>query len=603
MSGFEVAGIVLGSIPLVISALEAYSKFMRDWGKATSELRSLHRQLSTEQIKLRNVCQLLISDVVPQQDIEQMLANPFGPLWIVKETNDKIRKRLWDAYGPFEDTVAEIRETLENIMERLRVHISDDGQVSPCVTFVDGCDTDAFQVEWVSKGRITRDFKKMLYRINRDDYKEALTSISKGISDLEALNRLSIHLEPSRKKQSRGKLFKILRDLSASIYRALSSSILCSDSHDVSLELTPRLIEIGHEAEDEKIWQNVQFRVAISFEIVDGPATKRFWDEVNIKTATSLSTTATSTITPPEPQTKGIKRVSFRIKETLALIGSTESSHDMKSAMAMFSRPATDIAFIKTCHEETKIIPQPLNLCTALKTARKTRPVCYGHLVDKECTERHYQVYPIGTAYNSDESSIVSLDDILRGDKGFRPLVLLTERVQLALAIASNVLQLSKTPWLPEDLTRTNIQFFKRNKGLSYEYPFLLRTIPGGSRVCLKGNASARRPICNTLTNPTLFALGILLLEIILGSSFEQLQSSEKPIEGVYDESIRDLIAAHKLLEQRVAFISPVYKAVVQRCIDCTESKGLDDDGFRQKVCNDVIMQLEAILDATKLVI
>ncbi|KAF4339308.1 hypothetical protein FBEOM_6722 [Fusarium beomiforme] len=582
MSGFEIAGIVLGSIPLIISALEAYSKFMRDWGKIPSELRSLHRQLSTEQIKLRNVCQLLITDVVPQQDIEEMLANPFGPLWKVKQTNDKIRKRLWDAYNPFQNTVAEIRETLDNIMGRLRVHISDDGQV-----------------EWMSKGRVTRDFKKMLYRINRDDYKEALTSISKGISDLEALNRLSIHLEPSRKKQSRGELFKILRDLSASIYRALSSSILCSDSHDVSLELTPRLIEIGHEAGGDKVWQNIQFRVAISFVMVDGSATKRFWDEVNIKAATSSSMKATSTTTAPEPQTKSVKHVSFRIKDTLALVGPKKSSHDIKSAMAMFSRPVTDIAFIKTCHGEPRIIPQSLNLCTALKAARKAWPACYGHLVDKECTERHYQVYPLGTICKSNEWSIVSLDDVLRGEKGLRPLVFLTERVQLALAIASSVLQLSKTPWLPEALTCTGIYFFRRDNVLSYEYPFLFKDFPVSPRASLKEDLSTGRPIIN----PTLFALGILLLEVILGSSFEQLQSSENPIEGVHDATVRDMIVVHRLLEQRVAFISPVYKAVVQRCIECTESKGLDDDDFRQKVYNDVVMQLESVLDSTKLVI
>jgi hypothetical protein len=103
MSGFEIAGIVLGTIPLVVTVLEAYSNFMRDWGKAPSELKSLNRQLTTERAKLYNVCDQLISDVVPQRDIEPMLQDPFGQLWQAKETNDKIRRRLWDAYGPFEE--------------------------------------------------------------------------------------------------------------------------------------------------------------------------------------------------------------------------------------------------------------------------------------------------------------------------------------------------------------------------------------------------------------------------------------------------------------------------------------------------------------------
>ncbi|KIL85100.1 hypothetical protein FAVG1_11529 [Fusarium avenaceum] len=584
MSGFEVAGIVLGTLPLLVSALETYSKFMRDWGKAPSELRSLNRQLTTERAKLYNVCDLLISDAVSHQDIEPMLLNPFGPLWKVKETNDKIRRRLWDAYKPFEETVIEVDEALQSIMQRLGVQVSVDGEV-----------------EWMNKGKITRDFKKLLYRINREDYNDSLATISKGISDLETLIRLSIHLEPSRRKQSRGKLFKILRDLSTSIYRALSSSIICTGSHDVSLELQPRLIELGHEEEHEKVFRDAQFKVAISFEIVRGPATKRFWDEVNIKTATPVAVVKSrQSIT--EVQTQSLKRVSFGLKQTLSLRTSTKS-HDMKSAMAIFSRPATDIAFIKTCQDEDKNVAQkPLNLCTALIKAREERPVCYGHLVDAQCTDRLFQVYPLGTTANSDDWSIVTLEDVLEGKKGLRQLVSLAERVRLALAIASSVLQLSKTPWLPEVLTRRNVHFFRRDDNFSYKSPFLLRQFPIRPLEPLHVATPSAKSGCPPLVNPTLFALGILLLEIITGSSFEKQRSSEEQaIAGDYDGIIRASIAAHRLLEQRVALINPVYKAVVQRCIDCTESSGLDEDSFRQEVYNDVVMQLEAILESTKL--
>jgi hypothetical protein len=128
MSGFEVAGIVLGSLPLLVTALEAYCKFIRDLGKAPLELKSLNRQLTTERAKLYNVCGLLISDVVEQKQIEPMLRNPFGPLWRIPETNNKIVMRLWNSYEPFEQAITEIQEALDNIMRRLRVQISENGQ-------------------------------------------------------------------------------------------------------------------------------------------------------------------------------------------------------------------------------------------------------------------------------------------------------------------------------------------------------------------------------------------------------------------------------------------------------------------------------------------
>ncbi|KAJ4176730.1 hypothetical protein NW759_017507, partial [Fusarium solani] len=63
MSGFEIAGIVLGSIPLVISTLENYSaglSTLQAMRKYRRELQSLIRDLETERIKLQNVCEKLL---------------------------------------------------------------------------------------------------------------------------------------------------------------------------------------------------------------------------------------------------------------------------------------------------------------------------------------------------------------------------------------------------------------------------------------------------------------------------------------------------------------------------------------------------------------
>ncbi|KAF5983424.1 hypothetical protein FBULB1_3802 [Fusarium bulbicola] len=579
--------IVLGTLPLVVTALEAYSNFLRDWGKAPAELRSLNRQLSTERVRLCNVCEQLISDVVSQRDIEPMLQDPFGPLWQAKETNDRIRRRLWDSYSPFEDTVKEVEEALQTVMMRLRIDVSADGTV-----------------QWIERKRVTRDFKKLLYRLNRKDYQEALDTISKGITSLEGLTQQSVGLEPRRRKQSRCKVFKVLRDLSASFYRALCSSILCTDSHDVSLELATQFIEVGHDIDNEKIVQDAQFRLAISFEVAKGPASKVFWDEVNIK-AMSISMTGRSAPCAVATKTKSAKRVTFGIDRALSRLTftdpATDSKPNVKKAMALLTRPATDVAFIK-CPEESSVMPtiRPLDLCLALKNAHEERPACYGHMIDKECSHRHFQVYPLGTAIDSDGWSIVTLEDVLEGKQGLRPLISLAEKVRLALVIASSVLQLSKTPWLPEALTRENVHFFRRGDTLSYEHPFLQRSLPESSYKRLDETVDSKG--YSLSSNPTLFALGMLLLEIILGSSLKQQRvPDEKSLDEDYDGLIQDLTIANRMLEQRVALISPAYKAVIERCIGCTDSKGLEEDDFRQTVYNGVVMELEAIWDDIKL--
>ena len=320
---------------------------------------------------------------------------------------------------------------------------------------------------------------------------------------------------------------------------------------------------------------------------------KRFWDEVNIKTATPVTTIGPQACVP-QPQAKRMEGLLLAFKKRLLSMKSSKSTHQVGSAIATMGRPVTDVAF-KTYTDDGRQ-EQPLDLCMALRNARSARPACYGHLIDKECVDRQFQVYPLGTTINSDCWSVVTLDNILEGKEGLGPLVSFTEKVRLALAVASSVLQLSKTPWLPGGLTKKNVHFFRRDDSFSCRDPFLLRGFP--ARPLQLPDATQRRVYLN---NPTIFALGILLLEIILGQSLEKLRaSSDRLIVGDHNGTIRDYIDAHKLSE-RVALINPAYQAIVQKCIGCTKTHGLDEDTFRQEVYNDVVMELEAIVDSMRI--
>ena len=180
---------MLGTFPLVITAIEAYMNFLADWGKTTSELRSMHRRLSTEQSKLYNLCDRLLSDIVPQKDIEPMLKDPFSPLWQDLNTNDRIRRRLWASYGPFRATISEVQETMTTVEARLKIHISDDGHVT-----------------WVQKKGMSQEFKKFLFRLNRKDFQDSMNVISRAVGNLESLTQVSIGLESKRQIARAGRL-------------------------------------------------------------------------------------------------------------------------------------------------------------------------------------------------------------------------------------------------------------------------------------------------------------------------------------------------------------------------------------------------------------
>lgn len=122
MSGFEVAGIVLGSIPLVISALEHYRdgvSTIQRWRKYDRELQSLIRNLNIEKVKFQNICEKLLLGLVSPSHIELMIETPFGIMWRHEAVRRKMRARLSNSFDVFESTVEDMRSAISEMMRRL----------------------------------------------------------------------------------------------------------------------------------------------------------------------------------------------------------------------------------------------------------------------------------------------------------------------------------------------------------------------------------------------------------------------------------------------------------------------------------------------------
>lgn len=67
MSGIELAGLVLGAIPVVVAGLESYIKgvaTIKRYSKYKNELKSLRTSLTTEYDIFRNSCEELLEGLV-----------------------------------------------------------------------------------------------------------------------------------------------------------------------------------------------------------------------------------------------------------------------------------------------------------------------------------------------------------------------------------------------------------------------------------------------------------------------------------------------------------------------------------------------------------
>ncbi|KAK0742734.1 hypothetical protein B0T18DRAFT_430151 [Schizothecium vesticola] len=127
MSGgpLEIAGVLLGGLPLLIFALETRTA-LRRWRRP--ELHALARGLRTEQARLRNVLEKLLRDIVADALIQPMIEDPFGcALWGKPAVVEKVKRRLgggrdYELFGECLEAVREVVGELRGLLvgEELR---------------------------------------------------------------------------------------------------------------------------------------------------------------------------------------------------------------------------------------------------------------------------------------------------------------------------------------------------------------------------------------------------------------------------------------------------------------------------------------------------
>ncbi|KAI0435611.1 hypothetical protein F4803DRAFT_544977 [Xylaria telfairii] len=125
MSGLEVAGLVLGVLPIAVKAIQGYREIFHSIKNIDQDLRHIELDLETERLRLQNTCETLLVGIVPPTKIHSMIEDPLGPDW--KSYTEKLRLRLYTSYELFEKRVIEMSEATKEL--RLRLGIEEGSQV------------------------------------------------------------------------------------------------------------------------------------------------------------------------------------------------------------------------------------------------------------------------------------------------------------------------------------------------------------------------------------------------------------------------------------------------------------------------------------------
>lgn len=127
MSGFEVAGIVLGAFPLAISALEGYRQLarrMKFFHEIREEYQKCLNDLRYNRLRFhRNIKQLLIPLGADKAEVNDLLANPGGEVWSNHPIATALEARLEESYSLYLDTIDSIKITMDELNSELAMDV------------------------------------------------------------------------------------------------------------------------------------------------------------------------------------------------------------------------------------------------------------------------------------------------------------------------------------------------------------------------------------------------------------------------------------------------------------------------------------------------
>ncbi|RYP22509.1 hypothetical protein DL766_007714 [Monosporascus sp. MC13-8B] len=125
MSGFEIAGLVLGALPLVISALEHYEGGLgtyRAFVKWGDELQKARRELLNQHTSYEMTLMYILQDVVSDTDLAEMMCDAESDLRRSEDIAMGLTRKLGIAYKPY---MLALRE-MEDVMNTLALHLDID---------------------------------------------------------------------------------------------------------------------------------------------------------------------------------------------------------------------------------------------------------------------------------------------------------------------------------------------------------------------------------------------------------------------------------------------------------------------------------------------
>ncbi|EER25963.1 hypothetical protein D8B26_008293 [Coccidioides posadasii str. Silveira] len=560
-TGVEIAGLVLGSIPLVISALENYENLLdptKAFLKYRGQLSRATRELVNQYTSYEQSMQILLSPITDPQELLDMMENANSELWRDKEIEAALRKKLGRSYPACMRTIRDIESTMKAIAGNLNIEGADRITHDGLEAIV------AANPPQIEVGRLPRfEFRERIkFTMKRQSIRRCLDDLTKAITQLDTYLEKAEKLEEPYNARSKSKFalpLRVMQQNAGRLFDVLTRTWCSNHSkHSAGILLEQRLATQKKRGTSD--WQQKgdlekydSHRFGISLLQTPSP---RKWLEAEFH------------IVEPDIATTKLSRSTVKI----VISSATTTTHT----------PATALPY-----RDPSQLPVVRNLCTVIQ--QPCHP-CIGFYIDEDGCVRG--AYPAKAHSTTDVDEGVSLGEILANRPG--PLSK-QEIYSLSITLASSLLQLNQTPWLQRSWNKTDIMFFRAKESsaaaVDIRYPYLTcehhhNPPPDGQNIASPGDDCSK-----------ILSLGVLLLEISCGQPIEKLRQADDLGPDNKPNELSDLNTVRRWLmtQKNKGDISFAFYSAISHCLKCyvDPASNLEDMEFARNIEEQILAPLE----------
>lgn len=528
MSGIEIAGLILGAIPLVIAALEHHEKVtkpMRILAKYQGEFFRALTALRSEHALFEQNVELLLGPITTARELTDMLDNTNSSFWSEPRIILALQNHLGRAYPAYVRTVSEIRHSIESIAVGLEA-LPGAGSVHR-----DGLESLISQNAPAKVGGISlrhQFSKKLKFTMQREELKQTMSDLRVSVVSLErfvANARMMAGRDGARGKSAPyhyPQSINAVRQNTVILFKGLSKA-WCSMhvSHATALLLHKRRARrvLRGERQGHNPSRPDPFMKDDCFSLLLG----------SIQDPMSMERTVTE----------------VRILKT---------SVSPISQQSVLSFNGAQLSIVT-------------DLCSTLRDLCKP---CIGLCIDGDGLLRgSYDLH--GNVVHMGEGT--RLGDLLRVEDR----MLLKECYELAITLTSSLLQLTSTPWMTKGWDKEQI-LFQQVKGSNVSAQHCLNIGAPYLMCAHDATVQVNDPKAHVDDSSKLLALGIMLIEICEGSPIESLIQPYGLDQITSSNVIIHLLAGQKWLDIKrgTGEITRAFIRSVEYCLKSYVGAGVD---------------------------